>query len=253
MKNVLVLLCLCCWSKLFSQVADSGLLRQYRPAEPDTKTELFTNGFVDVLNNGYTNASARIFRLYVGQPGRFALPLSLYTGVAANNFNPSLFRSNDELILQLINPLSGILNISVEGRSSGKKNSSLTRIGGQYQGGSKLLSAHDPSFLRTITFLHSFVNAGIFFQTGAWERNKQQEVGIFWVLLRILAATSSSTLIEILLHHSVRQPIVGFSIGTGIEINKVLNMKVFYYHYLNQEKPLSRLDIFHLSFNYSMK
>src|SRR5436190_16147424 len=54
-------------------------------AKPN-KPEIFTNGFIDIINNGQINASARFIRLYIGEPGRFAIPLSLYSGVSANNF-----------------------------------------------------------------------------------------------------------------------------------------------------------------------
>ena len=48
--------------------------KQYKP-------EIFTNGFIDIINNGQINASARFIRLYIGEPGKFAIPLSLYSAV----------------------------------------------------------------------------------------------------------------------------------------------------------------------------
>src|SRR5580765_7967745 len=52
----------------------------------EQKPEIFTSGFIDIFNNGQVNASARFLRLYIGEPGRFALPLSFYSGVSSNNF-----------------------------------------------------------------------------------------------------------------------------------------------------------------------
>jgi hypothetical protein len=63
-----------------------------KQAKPDSvknkeyKPEIFTSGFIDVMNNGQVNGSARFIRLLIGEPGKFAIPLSLYGGVSNNNF-----------------------------------------------------------------------------------------------------------------------------------------------------------------------
>ena len=51
-----------------------------------TKPEIFTSGFIDVMNTGQVNASARFIRLFIGGAGKFALPISFYGGVSNNNF-----------------------------------------------------------------------------------------------------------------------------------------------------------------------
>src|SRR5215216_6359608 len=79
--------------------------------------ELFSSGFIDVINNGQVNAAARFIRLYIGEPGKFELPVSLYSGVSSNNFQygPTVVqRTNESLAINLINPLAGLLNISAE-------------------------------------------------------------------------------------------------------------------------------------------
>lgn len=50
------------------------------------KPEILTSGFIDIVNNGQINASARFIRLFIGEPGKFAIPLSIYSGVSSNNF-----------------------------------------------------------------------------------------------------------------------------------------------------------------------
>jgi hypothetical protein len=77
------------------------------------KPEILTNGFVDVMNNGQMNASARLFKLYLGEPEKFVVPISLYIGVTGNNLT-SAIRSNESLLLNIVNPLSGVMNISVD-------------------------------------------------------------------------------------------------------------------------------------------
>ena len=61
------------------QVASVSKPDQYKP-------EIFTSGFIDILNSGQVNASTRFIRLFIGEPGKFAIPLSLYSGVSSNNF-----------------------------------------------------------------------------------------------------------------------------------------------------------------------
>ena len=46
-----------------------------KPKTDSTKTdknapEIFTSGFIDVMNNGQVNASARFIRLSIGEPGK---------------------------------------------------------------------------------------------------------------------------------------------------------------------------------------
>ena len=45
----------------------------------------------------------------------------------------------------------------------------------------------------------------------------------------------------------------GYSIGMGIEINNVLNIKSYYYRYINPGASIFDIPIFQLTFNYSMK
>jgi hypothetical protein len=109
------------------------------------KPEIFTNGFIDIMNNGQVNASARFIRLNIGEPGKFSFPLSVYGGVSANNFqnnnNQGSFKSNDHLVNNYINPLSGLINLSVDGvlikKSASEK---ITKIGILYQLGERVLN-----------------------------------------------------------------------------------------------------------------
>ena len=83
------------------------------------KPEILTSGFIDVISNGQVNASARFIRLYIGEPDRFAIPLSIYSGVSSNNFqgqqNTFVSRANEQLVINFINPLSGLANLSIDG------------------------------------------------------------------------------------------------------------------------------------------
>src|SRR6476660_7559427 len=107
-KLVVTATCLLYSTGLQCQSADSSTNKSYKP-------EILSSGFIDVINNGQLNASARFIRLYIGEPGRIAIPLSFYSGVSANNFSSSQsaagLKSNDHLVNNFINPLSGLVNV----------------------------------------------------------------------------------------------------------------------------------------------
>src|SRR5689334_2613939 len=105
--------------------------------------EIFTSGFIDIVNNGQVNASARFIRLYVGEPGKFSVPISLYAGVSSNNLqNTSIYsqRSNDGLVTNFINPLSGLANISIDGVWLFRNKSKISNIGLLYHIGERILT-----------------------------------------------------------------------------------------------------------------
>lgn len=229
------------------------------------KPEIFTSGFIDIINNGQVNASARFIRLYIGEPGKFAIPLSLYGGVSNNNFqNQSnmggVQRSNDHLVNQYINPLSGLVNISVDGIVYFRQTRKVTRTGLLYHLGERVLTGYrtgqiaDPQSGKPINFLNSFATLGLYFQTGAWERNNAKNVGVFWMATRYIGCyTNPKQIREFLPGINTNGLYHGFSIGFGVEINNLVNLKVIYYRYGKQPEIDYSLPIYQFSFNYSLK
>jgi hypothetical protein len=261
----------------------SGLLlfgsRNWLAAQPDEKEEIsadslkinksykpeiFTSGFIDIMNNGQINASARFLRMYIGEPGGFAIPLSLYAGVSANSFqnknSPGDPESNEHLVMAYINPLSGLVNMSVDGIVYFKRTDKLTRTGLLYQVGERILTGYkegsvaNPAARDPVNFLNSFGNAGFYFQTGAWERNNEKNVGIFWLALRYLACyTNPRQLGEFLPDLKTKGIYTGYSFAFGVEINNLINLKVVYYRYIKKPEIAFPIPIYQFSFNYSLK
>lgn len=240
-----------------STKVDTGNYKPYKP-------EILTSGFIDVVNSGQVSASARFLRLYIGEPGRFSIPLSLYSGVSANNFqsqqNGSL-SSNQILVSHFINPLSGLINVSVDNVLflNGKKSKS-TKQGILYHFGIKILTGYksgligDPLTGSPVNFLNSFGSTGLYFQTGAWERSNKNNVGVFWMTIRFIACSSSAKQIEIILPGIKTNGIyTGYSFGCGIEINSLVNLKILYYKYIKAPENGFGMPIYQFSFNYSMK
>ena len=229
------------------------------------KPEIFTSGFIDIVNNGQVNASARFIRLCIGEPGKFYVPLSFYGGVSNNNFqNQSntggLQRNNDHLVNQYINPLSGLINISIDGIVYFKQTQKMTKTGFLYHIGERLLTGYrtgqatDPQTGKPTNFLNSFTTLGLYFQTGAWERNNTKNVGVFWLAVRYIGCFTNPNQINEFLPAIITNGLYhGYSIAFGVEINHLVNLKVIYYKYSKHPETGYFLPIYQFSFNYSLK
>jgi len=240
----------------------------YKPSSAkasEGKPEILSSGFIDIINNGQVNASARFIRLYIGEPGKFVIPLSIYSGVSSNNFQNQQTqggqRSNEQLVTNFINPLSGLANISMDGVIFFKRKPvKVTRAGILYHTGIRILTGSktgpitNPSTGRPVNFLNSFGASGLYFQTGAWERNNAKNMGVFWLAGRYIACKSSQRqLKEILPNIQTNGFYHGWSLAWGVEINSLVNIKVIYYKYVKNPEVDYSLPIYQFSFNYSLR
>lgn len=242
-------------SSIFSQRNDTTTKQPYQP-------EILTSGFIDIISNGQVNASARFIRLFIGEPGKFSIPLSFYSGVSANNFSAQNHqeKSNQHLVNNLINPLSGLANVSIDGIIIAQRKIKLTRTGVLYHLGTKLLTGFrqgdisDPQTGSPVTFFNSFASAGGYFQTGAWERNDAKNVGIFWMTVRYIGTYSNPRDLRTFLPDIGTTGLYhGYSLGSGVEINDLVNLKILYYRYIKRPEIDFGQAIYQLSFNYSLK
>ncbi len=252
-------------SKAVSFIQKSDTIKSAYPKGNILKPEILSSGFIDIVNNGQVNASARFIRLFIGEPGKLAIPLSIYSGVSSNNFRNQQIqggqRSNEQLINSFINPLSGLANISIDGIVFfNQKEFKVTRTGFLYHGGIRILTGFktglltDSSVGKPINFLNSFGTAGLYFQTGAWERNNAKNVGVFWLAGRyIICKTGVKQLSEILSGIQSNGLFHGWSLAWGVEINNLVNIKVVYYKYVKKPEIDYSLPIYQFSFNYSLR
>lgn len=257
-----------CWLVPFStlcQAKDSVAIRDsLNLGSQLQKPEIFTNGFIDIMNNGQINTSVRFIRLFIGEQGKFVIPLSLYSGVSANNFQnqatPGGQKSNDHLMTAFINPLSGLINISSDGILYFKKNHKGTKTGMLFHTGTRVLTGFkagpitDPQAGSPSNFLNSFATTGFYFQTSAWERSNAKNLGIFWIVARYHGCYTNPSQMKIFLPGVKMNGVyTGYSVGTGVEINNLVNVKAIYYKYIKALEISYPLPIYLFSFNYSMK
>ncbi|MEO7444390.1 MAG: hypothetical protein ABIT96_00195 [Ferruginibacter sp.] len=229
----------------------------------ENKPELFSSGFIDVMNNGQVNASARLIKLYIGEPGKFSIPISFYGGVSNNNFQqqtPTFSKSNDHLVNQYINPLSGLINISIDDTNYFNQTESVTKSGFIYRVGERVLNGvrvgpiADPRTGKATSFLNSFGFAGFLWQTGAWEKTNSKNIGVFWLAMRYHACyTNPKQIKEFLSEVETNGVYHGYSVGFGIEIDKVVNIKAIYYKYVKAPEIDYGFPIYQFTFNYTME
>lgn len=223
------------------------------------KPELFNSGFIDFQNSGQMNASARVFKIYIGEPKKFMLPLSVYSGVSGNNYNngnaaSAASKGGEQMVLGLINPMSGVFNFSTDNTFRiGKKTKSLTGVSFVYQLGEKMITGQQAFTFKSFSFFSTYANTGLLFQTGAWEKDKEKNMGVFWLLVRGHVVKTSKSFYHLSGYPPDKGFFKGYSIGMGIEINTVLNIKSYYYRYINPGAAIFDIPIYQLTFNYSMR
>ncbi|MCE2704849.1 MAG: hypothetical protein LW624_05200 [Terrimonas sp.] len=181
------------------------------------KTDVLNAGFIDLVSSGQVSASARLIRLRIGEPDKFSLPFTIYSGVSNNAFPAQVMgmaaRTNEHLVAQFITPLSGLLNFSIDGWKCFGKQEKITQAGFIYQLGERLLTGYRTtvpgSWLngRPHNFLNSFTN------------------GIY----------------------------SGYSLGFGLEISYTVHLKAQVYRYDKPPEPVYSLPLYQFSFNYALQ
>lgn len=256
---------------------DTGGIRKTTQTESlqkvsSSKTALFNAGFIDLVSSGQVSASARLIKLMIGEPEKLHIPFSVYGGVSnaafPQNSMYSYNKSNEHLLTQFISPLSGLLNFSIDGifyfgskkQSSNKKKEKLTRFGWLYQAGERVLTGirtgpmTSPLTGKPYNFLNSFAVGGMYLQTGAWEREKEGNMGICWLTWRYHICYSNPTQLRVFLQDlSSNGFYTGFSLGFGVEISTLVNIKAIYYRYNKAPEMDYGLPIYQFSFNYALQ
>ncbi|MBM3413378.1 MAG: hypothetical protein FJY16_00320 [Bacteroidetes bacterium] len=229
-----------------------------------SKTDVLNAGFIDLVSSGQVSASARLIRLRIGEPDKFSLPFTIYSGVSNNAFSAQILgmavRNNEHLVTQFITPLSGLLNVSVDGWRAWRKKEKITQFGFIYQLGERLLTGYRTtlpgSWLngRPHNFLNSFATLGLFFQTGAWEKDHAANMGACWISIRYhLAYTHPSQLAVFLEGLNTNGTYRGYSMGFGLEISYTVHLKAQVYRYTKPPEPLYSLPLYQFSFNYALQ
>ena len=260
-KRMAMIIALCLYHEL-SCLAQVGVSSD--SLQTAHKPGVFTNGFIDVMNSGQVNASARFLKIYLGEPGKISIPLSIYSGVSANNFRTqgvSFGQStNDHLYAAFINPLSGIMNISADGIVFLKLGNQFSRVGFPFHFGERVLTGFrmgtvaGPQTARPVNFLNTFATTGLYFQTGAWEKNTARNIGLCWLVLTVHGCYTHPNMLRSFLPVLESNGIyTGYSVGFGVHINNLLNLRIVYYKYTKPPEIEYSLPVYQFTFNYSFR
>lgn len=220
----------------------------------EDNVQFLKNGFVDFLTDGNIQASARLLRINIGERNKFYLPFFIYTGAAGNAFGED--KLNKTTVSNLLNPIGGTVNLSFNGLQNLIKGEGVTKLKFAYQLGGRMLNGKDSLTQENITFFNGFGNIGLFFQTGAWPADDPDNMGIFYFQVKLISSISGKdNFKKIFGTNSLNNDyLLGYSVDAGIEINKVINVKLGIYQYTNNSGiSLFKDPVVKFSLDYSLK
>lgn len=222
-------------------------------------------GMMEVGQGGQLQAAARIVRLFIGEPGKWQLPLSLYSGVAqpgtsSTGTNVSSTRSNETITWQLYSAWSGMINLGFEGQRRWRSWGPQSGLRFVFQVGERILSGYrvsvpsDPLNGKQQLLWNHYLVAGWVFHTGAWERSDPRNLGRGWVMFRGHLNYSSPDVLRWLFPlPRLRGIYGGGSLALGIEVSRVVNLRAMVcWPWLRPEWSMPR-SLTQLSFQYNWK
>ncbi len=220
---------------------------------------------MEVGQGGQLQAAARIVRLFIGEPGKWQLPLSLYSGVAqpgtsSTGTNVSSTRSNETITWQLYSAWSGMINLGFEGQRRWRSWGPQSGLRFVFQVGERILSGYrvsvpsDPLNGKQQLLWNHYLVAGWVFHTGAWERSDPRNLGRGWVMFRGHLNYSSPDVLRWLFPlPRLRGIYGGGSLALGIEVSRVVNLRAMVcWPWLRPEWSMPR-SLTQLSFQYNWK
>lgn len=222
-------------------------------------------GMMEIGQGGQLQASARVVRLVIGEPGNWQIPLSVYSGVlqpgaASMNATSLNNRLNESITWQLYSPWSGVLNFGFEGQrlwSHGGTQSSFRFV---FQFGERMLSGYrtgpinDPLSGKQYAFWNHYAVAGWVLQTGAWERANPKNLGRGWVMARMHLSYSAPEQYRFLFPIAALRGLYGgASLGLGIEVSRVVQIRCANYWPIRGPEWTSSRNLTQFSFQYNWK
>lgn len=221
----------------------------------ENKIEILGRGFLDLFSNGRMQGTAQIIKLKIGEPNAFHVPVYLLIGASGEGLGTQGL--NENTVTNLLNPIGGLINLTINNSNSiYTSKSGITSIKFAYQISGKLINAQDFISSQTRYLGAGYGNMGLFFQTGAWEAEKDNNLGVFWMQIK---ATSSLGINEdsyrmAFGEHFRNNLLFGYSADFGIEIDSRVNMKVGIYRFINnQEIDLFNNTLYKFSIDYNLR
>ncbi len=227
--------------------------------------EWLSAGMMEWGQGGQLLASARVVRLMIGEPGKWQLPLSVYSGVTqagSNAWGGSVngSRSNESISWQMYSPWSGLMNVGFEGQRlllnwglhSGLR--FVFQLGERALTGYRIGSTQDPLAGKQQLLWNHYAVMGWVLHTGAWERSNPKNLGRGWLMLRAHLSYSAPEQLKVLFPHSAFRGIYGgASLGMGIEVSRVVHIRAGVCWPIHRPEWLWQRSLTQFSFQYNWK
>ncbi|MBM3432324.1 MAG: hypothetical protein FJX92_04880 [Bacteroidetes bacterium] len=194
-------------------------------------------GMMEWGQGGQLQASAPVVRLLIGEPGKWQLPLSVYSGVTQPGSNAVMgmvngSRSNESITWQLYSPWSGMMNVGFEGQKLCSNWGSYSALRMVFQAGERVLSGYrvgalnDPLTGKQQFLWNHYAVFGWVIHTGAWERSNPKNLGRGWLMVRgHLSYSAPEQLRGLFSLRDFRGLYGGASLGLGIEVSRVVHLR----------------------------
>ncbi|WP_285056593.1 hypothetical protein [Pedobacter ginsengisoli] len=253
-KNFTFLLLIICLNTN-AQVVEvfTGHLEKSDSTSQKTKSvELFGKGLIDYGFQGQLQTTAQAVKVNIGEPDAFYLPLYLLVGATSGDFGTNELNKNT--VLSLINPTGGVLNLSSNlYLKIFSSKSDITSLKFTTLFGGKLVSGRDVTNASALLKPAGFVDAGLYFQTGAWEEDTgYQDGGVFWLQARYGIIGMSKSDLSSYFGNTASVP-HGPKIELGILVKNKVNIKLSYYKAVGTTNiPTLDKNQFRLALDYSV-
>jgi hypothetical protein len=214
-------------AQLFGQIVDvqTAPAGQQSAVGEDGLT-MFGRGFVDTYFSGQIETTAEFLKVRIGEPEGFSLPLYLLVGSMESGMGST--EQNGGTAISLISPTGGLLNISMFlNLSMYHSTTNITQFRLSAMGAGKLVNGQEVGTTEGKMFPAGYYEAGIYFQTGAWEAGGvYSEGGIFWIQAKYAGSVSSLSDLETVFGPSVAENPHGFRSELGMLIKDKVNIRL---------------------------
>lgn len=188
--------------------------------------EWLSQGLFDVVASGQIQTAASIVKIHIGEPGVFHIPLYLMTGTTSSPLGTD--SGNEATVWDLISQTGGLLAVAANGsRLLTSSTSGITNLKVGFSASGKLISGQNQMTGDRDFFGGGYLDAGLIFQTGAWEGDGgYEEGGVFWMQARYSYGLASQTTLDELFGPTVAERPHGVRLDGGIYIKDRVNIKV---------------------------
>lgn len=216
------------------------------------KTGLFKSTGFDMYLTGQGQTSIQIVKIIVGEPGQhFQMPIYLFLAPATDIGN-ARENSNELAAANLVNPLGGTLNFSVNNVHTLDSIAQDTRLNLGYHAAAKMISGTDLNGSRQKEYQAiGYFDIGLFYHTRAWIADDPENLGYFWVMVKVHGSFGNPQMLEKFFGMTEDKAVYGASADVGIEIDKRISLRLGYSAVLNKNKlVVNKNDFVKFAFNF---